>query len=93
MNAFLLDIAPKEKIGRVSGYGWSLGYVGGLIALIIGYFYFVNPEIDERSNNKDYQLALKMLENWKSKNTVVSDLPNESKPKMLFIVGVAKYKP
>ena len=44
-NAYLPEIAPKEKIGRVSGYGWSFGYVGGLIALIIGYFYFVNPEI------------------------------------------------
>ena len=44
-NAFLMDIAPKEKIGRVSGYGWSFGYVGGLIALTIGYFCFVNPEI------------------------------------------------
>ena len=44
-NAFLPDIASKENIGRVSGYGWSMGYVGGLIALIIGYFCFVNPEI------------------------------------------------
>ncbi len=24
-NAFLPEIAPTEKIGRVSGYGWSLG--------------------------------------------------------------------
>ena len=44
-NAYLPDIAPKEKIGRVSGYGWSFGYVGGLIALIIGLFLFVKPEI------------------------------------------------
>ena len=44
-NAFLPEIASKENIGRVSGYGWSFGYVGGLIALIIGYFCFVNPEI------------------------------------------------
>ncbi len=44
-NAFLPDIAPKDKIGRVSGYGWSFGYVGGLLALAIGLVLFVNPEV------------------------------------------------
>ena len=32
-NAFLPDVAPPDRIGRVSGYGWALGYVGGLSAL------------------------------------------------------------
>jgi len=44
-NSFLPDIAPKEKIGRVSGYGWSFGYVGGLIALMIALFFFIQPNI------------------------------------------------
>lgn len=44
-NAFLPEIAPKEKIGRISGYGWSFGYVGGLIALALGLLLFINPEI------------------------------------------------
>jgi len=43
-NAYLPDIAPKSKIGRVSGYGWSLGYVGGLIALTLALVLFVQPE-------------------------------------------------
>ncbi len=34
-NAFLPDIAPKDKIGSISGFGWALGYVGGLLALFI----------------------------------------------------------
>lgn len=34
-NAFLPDIAPPEKIGRISGYGWSFGYVGGLLAMLL----------------------------------------------------------
>ncbi|MFP4648586.1 MAG: MFS transporter [Halorhodospira sp.] len=29
---FLPDIAASREIGRVSGVGWSLGYVGGLLA-------------------------------------------------------------
>ena len=24
-NAYLPDIAPPDKIGRISGYGWGLG--------------------------------------------------------------------
>lgn len=31
--AFLPEIAPEDQMGRVSGYGWSLGYVGGLLTL------------------------------------------------------------
>jgi UMF1 family MFS transporter len=31
--AFLPEIAPPEKMGRISGYGWSFGYLGGLLAL------------------------------------------------------------
>jgi UMF1 family MFS transporter len=31
--AFLPEIAEGEAMGRVSGWGWSLGYFGGLVAL------------------------------------------------------------
>jgi UMF1 family MFS transporter len=44
-NAFLPDIAPPERIGRVSGYGWGLGYIGGLIALIVALVTLVQPEV------------------------------------------------
>ena len=31
--AFLPEIARGEAMGKVSGWGWSLGYLGGLVAL------------------------------------------------------------
>jgi UMF1 family MFS transporter len=31
--AFLPELAQGEAMGRVSGWGWSLGYVGGLVSL------------------------------------------------------------
>lgn len=43
-NAFLPEISPPDKIGRISGYGWALGYVGGLFCLLIGYFVLVAPD-------------------------------------------------
>lgn len=33
--AFLPEIASQENMGRISGYGWSLGYLGGLLVLAI----------------------------------------------------------
>jgi len=37
--AFLPELAQGEALGRVSGWGWSLGYLGGLLtlALCLGY--------------------------------------------------------
>ena len=40
-NAFLTNIASPPRIGRVSGYGWALGYVGGLICMGIALVGFV----------------------------------------------------
>lgn len=31
--AFLPELARPQSLGRVSGWGWSFGYIGGLIAL------------------------------------------------------------
>lgn len=43
-NSFLPDVAPPEKIGWVSGYGWGLGYVGGLLCLVVALLVFVLPD-------------------------------------------------
>jgi UMF1 family MFS transporter len=44
-NAYLPDIASPERIGRISGYGWAIGYVGGLGALLVALVGFVRPEV------------------------------------------------
>jgi UMF1 family MFS transporter len=33
--AFLPELARPEALGKVSGWGWSLGYFGGILALVI----------------------------------------------------------
>jgi len=42
-NAFLPDIAPPDRIGRISGFGWGLGYVGGLACMVLALVGFVQP--------------------------------------------------
>jgi MFS transporter, UMF1 family len=37
--AFLPELADSRAMGRVSGWGWSFGYLGGLAALAICLFY------------------------------------------------------
>ncbi len=34
-NAMMPDLVSREELGRLSGTGWALGYIGGLIALIL----------------------------------------------------------
>ena len=34
-NAMMPDLVSREELGKLSGTGWALGYVGGLIALIL----------------------------------------------------------
>ncbi|MDJ0612736.1 MAG: MFS transporter, partial [Rhizobiaceae bacterium] len=34
-NAVMPDLVSREKLGRLSGNGWALGYVGGVVSLII----------------------------------------------------------
>ena len=52
-NAFLPALAPPERIGRVSGWGWSLGYVGGLLCLGVALVVFVQPETPPLGLDKD----------------------------------------
>ncbi|MCB5276774.1 MAG: MFS transporter [Candidatus Cloacimonetes bacterium] len=37
-DAFLPEISTREHMGKVSGFGWALGYLGGLLSLFISLF-------------------------------------------------------
>lgn len=43
-NAMLPDLVPRERIGRWSGWGWGLGYLGGLVALALCLVGFVQTD-------------------------------------------------
>ncbi|WP_375424973.1 MFS transporter [uncultured Friedmanniella sp.] len=44
-NAMLPQISTKETLGRVSGFGWSMGYFGGIFLLLICYVGFIAPDV------------------------------------------------
>ncbi len=43
-NGMLRQISTPRTIGRVSGLGWGMGYVGGIVLLLIVYLGFIQPE-------------------------------------------------
>ncbi|MBT1001442.1 MFS transporter [Paenarthrobacter sp. DKR-5] len=44
-NAMLLQISTARTIGKISGLGWSMGYVGGIVALLVVYTGFISPAV------------------------------------------------
>src|SRR5215212_7886651 len=34
-NAMIPNLVPPERFGRLSGTGWAIGYLGGLVSLVI----------------------------------------------------------
>jgi len=44
-NAMLAQVSTPRTIGKVSGFGWGMGYLGGIVLLLIVYFGFIQPEI------------------------------------------------
>ena len=44
-NAMLSQVSTARTIGKVSGFGWGMGYIGGIVLLLIVYFGFINPDV------------------------------------------------
>lgn len=43
-NAMLPGIVSEQRIGRLSGWGWGIGYLGGLACLALVLLVFVEPD-------------------------------------------------
>lgn len=71
-NAMLYDVSTRKTIGRVSGLGWGLGYIGGIVALVM---VVVVTELDwfglDVSNGLAYRLIAVGAAVW----TVVFAIP------------------
>ena len=65
-NAFLPDVATSDKIGRISGYGWGVGYVGGLLCMVVAMVGFVQTE------NPWFGFSTENSENIRATNLLVA---------------------
>lgn len=44
-NAMLAQVSSPRSVGKVSGFGWGMGYIGGIVLLLIVYFGFIHPDV------------------------------------------------
>lgn len=44
-NAMLSQVSTPKNVGKVSGFGWGLGYIGGIVLLLVLYFGLINPDV------------------------------------------------
>lgn len=67
-NGLLSRLATKDRVGAVSGLGWGMGYLGGIVLLLILYVGFINPEVgwfgvtDE--NRMDIRVSMLVSAGW-----------------------------
>lgn len=44
-NAMLAQVSTPSTIGKVSGFGWGMGYIGGIVLLLVVYFGLIQPDV------------------------------------------------
>src|SRR5690625_583146 len=73
--AMLGGLSTPRTIGRVSGLGWGLGYIGGIVLLLIVYFGLISPEVGlfgiTSDNGMDVRVTMLICAVW----TLVFSLP------------------
>lgn len=57
-NVFLTALAPNNYLGRISGWGWGSGYLGGIIALSIALYVFIQGKLSWLNANTMEQIRI-----------------------------------
>jgi UMF1 family MFS transporter len=67
-NSFLPGLAPKSYIGRISGWGWGFGYLGGILSLSIALVIFVKggPPLFNTANSEQIRICGPFAALWYS---------------------------
>lgn len=67
-NGLLDDVAEPSKVGRISGLGWGLGYVGGILALLVIYIGWIKPTVGwfgvSSANGMDIRVSMLFCGAW-----------------------------
>ncbi|GAA1908768.1 MFS transporter [Nocardioides lentus] len=74
-NALLVRVSTPETVGRISGLGWGLGYLGGIVLLLVVYLGLIAPEVGlfgvTDADGLDVRVAMLLCAAW----TLVFALP------------------
>ena len=79
-NAMLNHLGEKEDRGKISGFGWASGYIGGIVLLLI--LYVGHTGGDHESIIDSYKLL------WRTVRT----LKNEAPHTLFFLIASAVFR-
>jgi UMF1 family MFS transporter len=60
-NAMLPDLAPPARLGRWSGWGWGLGYVSGIVTLLMALILLIQADPPPFGLDKDAAEQVRIL--------------------------------
>ena len=60
-NAMLLQISTPANIGRISGFGWGLGYLGGIVVLVVALLGFILGDTHWFGVSEDLGLNIRFI--------------------------------
>ncbi|UFU03409.1 MFS transporter [Ruania suaedae] len=67
-NAMLADVSTPRTVGRVSGIGWGMGYLGGIVLLLVVYLGFIQPDVGlfgiTGENGMDVRVSMLLCAGW-----------------------------
>lgn len=93
-NAMLPDLAPPDKVGRWSGWGWGLGYVGGMLSLVVALFLFIDPHVSlfnfNRENSEEVRAAFVLVALWYGLFSIPLFLNTPDTPKKMAILPAVR---
>lgn len=93
-NAMLPDLAPPDKIGRWSGWGWGLGYVGGMLSLVAALFLFIDPSVSpfnfDRDSSQEVRAALVLVALWYGLFSIPLFINTPDTPKKMDVLPAVK---
>ncbi len=94
-NSTIDQVATTRTVGRVSGFGWGMGYLGGIVVLLLIYFLFIQPDVGlfgiNGGDGMDIRVSMLVCGLWTMIFTipaflVLKDRPRERAPR----VGVVR---
>ncbi len=83
-NSLLDEVAGEANVGRVSGFGWGMGYLGGILVLLVIYFGFIQPDVGwfgvTGDNGMDIRVSMLVCAVWTLIFTMPTFLNLHDKP-------------
>ncbi len=74
-NAMLSEVSTPSTVGRVSGLGWGMGYLGGIVLLLVVFVGLINPEVGWFGVSADDGLNVRVTMLFCAAWTLVFSLP------------------